>query len=118
MDFFDTLHRTIVRYYIEDISPVSIETDIIEKTRFCPVDKSVFFHGAGDEARLHFCFAKIKVRPGPYPAATSPLDWWILLSSLNPQKKKQMHMHLLLFLERVTRLELATSTLARWRSTR
>ena len=32
-------------------------------------------------------------------------------------KKKQMHCICFFFMERVTRLELATSTLARWRST-
>ena len=31
---------------------------------------------AGDKARLHFCFAKINVRLGPYPAANSPPDCW------------------------------------------
>ena len=39
--------------------------------------------------------------------------------SRNPKKKETGHMScLFLFLEQVTRLELATSTLARWRSTR
>ena len=28
-------HRTIVRYHIEDISPVPTGTDIIEKSPFC-----------------------------------------------------------------------------------
>ena len=66
-----------------------------------PIDKAaslvkytmhmVFLSGAGD----HFCAAKV------------PL-----------QKKKDTHMGVFLFLERATRLELATSTLARSRSTR
>ena len=37
--------------------------------------------GAGDEARLHFCFAKIMVRLGPALAANSPPDCWNLFSS-------------------------------------
>ena len=45
----------------------------------------------------------------------SPLD--SQMKSFEPEKKKQTLSHLLL-MERVTRLELATSTLARWRSTR
>ena len=39
------------RYHIEDISPVPQETDIIEKSLFCPVDKRDFFveQGTGVE---------------------------------------------------------------------
>ena len=35
-------HRTIVRYHIEDISPVPQGTDIIVKNLFCLVDKRGF----------------------------------------------------------------------------
>ena len=47
-------------------------------------------------------------RPLPYHLATSPYEWKIGLLSR----------FFTIFLERPTRLELATSTLARWRSTR
>ena len=52
-----------------------------------------------DEARLHFYFAKIKVRLGQALAAHSPPDCGILFSSHRHRriKKKQMHKHLLLF---------------------
>ena len=42
-------HRTIVRYHIEDISPVPSGTDIIVKNLFCPVDKRGFLHGGAGE---------------------------------------------------------------------
>ena len=75
----------------------------------------------GDEARLHFSSPKgrkIKVSPGPYPATDSPPDCRILFSSHRHRIKKYRTPNgVLYFLERVTRLELATSTLARWRST-
>ena len=45
-------------------------------------------------------------RPLPYHLATSPYKWKLMFTNLH------------CFLERPTRLELATSTLARWRSTR
>ena len=45
-------------------------------------------------------------RPLPYHLATSPYKWKLIFTNLH------------CFLERPTRLELATSTLARWRSTR
>ncbi len=38
-------------YHIEDISPVPIGTDIIEKAHFCLTDKSVLFLGAGGGGR-------------------------------------------------------------------
>ena len=58
-------HRTIVRYHIEDISPVPQGTDIIVKNLFCLVDKRGFLYGTPEGTRLHFCpsvrRAKIKV---------------------------------------------------------
>ena len=44
-------HRTIVRYHIEDISPVPQGTDIIVKKLFCLIDKRVFLHGGDYRAR-------------------------------------------------------------------
>ena len=44
-------HRTIVRYHIEDISPVPSGTDIIVKNLFCLVDKRGFLHGGNNRAR-------------------------------------------------------------------
>ena len=40
-------HPTIVRYHIEDISPVPQGTDIIVKKLFCQVDKRVFYMEQG-----------------------------------------------------------------------
>ena len=78
-----------------------------------------FLERAGDEARLHFCFAKINVRLRQAVAADSPPDCRIYLSSRRHRiiKKKTTLCVVFYFMERVTRLELATSTLARWRST-
>ena len=47
-----------------------------------------FFQKAGDEARLHFCFAKIMVRLGRALAANSPQDCWNLFSSRRHRIKK------------------------------
>ena len=44
-------HRTIVRYHIEDISPVPTGTDIIEKMSLLSVDKRDFFRGDPDGIR-------------------------------------------------------------------
>ena len=47
-----------MRYYIEDISTVPIETDIIKKSHFCLTDKSDSFHGAGVHNGLHSVFTQ------------------------------------------------------------
>ena len=75
----------------------------------------------GDEARLHFDFYEIKiiVRLGQALAANSPPDCWNYFFEPVSRiiKKKTTQCVVFFFMERVTRLELATSTLARWRST-
>ena len=44
-------HRTIVRYHIEDISPVPSGTDIIVKNAPLSVDKSALFAGGAGGIR-------------------------------------------------------------------
>ena len=59
--------------------------------------------------------AEIEVRLGPALTANCLPDSWI--SSFEPYCRKMKSRRFRVGLERVTRLELATSTLARWRST-
>ena len=71
------------------------------------------FWGAGDEAR------EIMVLP-PSSRRQARVHWTLTFKWFEPlpyQKEKTSLLAGLFFLERVTRLELATSTLARWRST-
>ena len=77
---------------------------------------------AGDEARcLGVLWTPSKVAPGPFPGArqsTGLSDEMVRASTLaNIKKKDHTKVWSFFFMERVTRLELATSTLARWRST-
>ena len=76
---------------------------------------SPFFREMGDEARYTM------VAMGPYPSPNSQPGCWIEsfepVTISFPKKKSRCFRICFSFLERVTRLELATSTLARWRST-
>ena len=81
------------------------------------------FYGAGDEARLHFSLqSKEKLlccrRPaGGNQLSTGQLTLIFEPSSPHNKNKRPSVRMVFVFMERVTRLELATSTLARWRST-
>ena len=80
-----------------------------------------YYGGAGDEARCQFVlWTNYKVLAGPYPPSKSPPDSCIYIFEpviANIKKKDHTFVWSFFFMERVTRLELATSTLARWRST-
>ena len=79
-----------------------------------------FFFGAGDEARTRFRTHKSCAFVGPPTSDWKKRGYTAFLGGgsefLNMQKRHSIWSAV--FLEQVTRLELATSTLARWRSTR
>ena len=83
---------------------------------------STVIWGAGDEARLHFslqCKEKLlfgSFKPSPLTCHRQVRTYFRAVVTADKNKRPSVRM-VFVFMERVTRLELATSTLARWRST-
>ena len=83
----------------------------------------LLYYGAGNEARLATGIPRIAGGDSQEPCRTSYFDalraWVEVASSLRLNKKTGHPNRMSCYtMERATRLELATSTLARWRSTR
>ena len=104
-------------------SPLDCQIELFEPPQHKQKKKQMqthllLFYGAGDEARCIFALGENQgIAAIELAASNSPLDcciWWF-----EPQgpKRKDRFLSDTVFMERVTRLELATSTLARWRST-
>ena len=86
------------------------------------VFEGLYCGGAGDEARCQFalranCNVWIPSSRNPATVHWTVAFKWFEPVTANIKKKDHTFVWSFFFMERVTRLELATSTLARWRST-